>query len=83
MTTILLASAVAAATTPLRLQAHAQRYGASMSTQGMNVPSVTAAIAYVTSLEYAGWTFDWAEVLADGLVLAAYDGDAWTQEGPA
>lgn len=64
------------------LRAHAQQHGDSMSIEGTTVTSVNAAIAYVTSLEYAEWTFDWAEVLDRDRVIAEYDGDAWKDREP-
>ena len=64
------------------LRGHAQQRGDSMSMDGTTVTSVPAAIAYVTSLEYAGWSFDWAEVLDRDRVIAEYDGDAWKDREP-
>lgn len=64
------------------LRGHAQQHGDSMNVDGTTVTSVNAAIAYVTSLEYDGWTFDWAEVLDRDRVIAEYDGDAWKDTRP-
>lgn len=59
------------------LRGHAQRHGDSMNIDGTMVTSVTAAIAYITSLEYAEWSFDWVEIIDRDHVIAEYDGDAW------
>jgi hypothetical protein len=61
------------------LRGHAQAHGDSFGMEGTTVTSVAAGIAYVTSLEHAGWAFDWAEIIDGDRVVATYDGDTWKE----